>query len=230
MDLTTLLYIYGAITVVLLILLLGGKWLVFGMKLLIAKMKYKENLGLLFFQNLAGNIGMPIPVNISAGKYTVKDKKNKIDKDYFFTREAFNRQSTFFGLPFIIFSQDDALTTAGIYFQQNSLDDNGKPTALYLEGDDKQISPFLKPIKPSIQLPPDMFKAAAISQNLKQILSEVLLQYKTVFLIVAGIGIGIGIMLFLQYNMVSETLPALQTIMEQTLSAAQECKLTPGVQ
>lgn len=229
MDLWTMIYIYMGVLAFVLVLVLGGPWLLFGFKFLLSKLKYKENAGLVFFHNLSGNIGRPDIVDMSKGKYTLRDKKNKLEKEYFFTREMFRRDSTFFGLPYVILSHDDSLTTAGIYFQQNHIVDK-KPVPQYFKTDDGEVVPYLKPIKPSITLPPDMIKASVISQNLKQILSEVLIQYKTVFLIVAGIGIGIGVLLFFQYNMVSETFPLQEELLREAIEAAKACRLTPGVQ
>ena len=230
MDLMTMIYIYIGVAVVLILLLMGGKWLAFGYQYLFGKIKHKDAMGLVFMYDLSGNIGMPKIINMNAGKYVIKDKKTKMEKEYFFTREMFQRTSTFFGLPYVILSHDDSLTTAGIYFQQNKLDDQGKPSPLFFKSEDGEVVPYLKPIKPSNTLPPDMVKASVISQNLKQILADVLFQYKTVFLIVAGIGIGIGVLLFFQYNMVSETFPLQEQLLREAIEAAKSCRLTPGVQ
>jgi len=102
----------GAVLVgalVLAIILIGGSFLVFGIKHFMLKKSGKY--GLLFLRNKSGNIGLPRFVSLEEESATIKTKYG--EKTFPFTPEEF-MQGRFFGLPYAIKDWDDANVSYGL--------------------------------------------------------------------------------------------------------------------
>ena len=79
-------------------------------------------------------------------------------------------------------------------------------------------------IKPSTTAPPSYFTSMLSQEGLKKIkgiLDHILGKYKYVFMIIGGIGVGIGIILYFVYNQQEASIELLK-IAKQTLEA---CKV-----
>ena len=84
---------------------------IFGIKLKIAKMKYKGNTGLLMIRSKSNNFSLPIPIDISEDQ--VEFKKGGIKRPFVFNREQLSG-TRYLNLPFNIVDEDDTKTNIGI--------------------------------------------------------------------------------------------------------------------
>lgn len=98
------------------LILISFKWIILGLKVMFAKMRFKENAGFVLFLNKTGNIGRIMSCDIS--RSTVKVKKQ------IYPMPAVIR-GTIFGLPYVFLNTDDVTRSAGIYYPSTT--DSGEP-------------------------------------------------------------------------------------------------------
>lgn len=203
------------------------KWIHFGWALFFAKWKYGSSTGFLFTRSAGNNFSLPKIINLQEYK---KDVKNNT---YIYSRNQL-LGTTFFGCPYIMFDTEDNKTSIGLYFQESGhVNDKGElidaEPSFYMEVDGDFILdkygekiPHITQLKPAISMPTSIFQSVLtqeIFKNLKKYLTSVALHYKWIFGIIALIGIGIGIILYFQYNQ-QETLPK---VLEMCRAAQAAC-------
>lgn len=190
------------------------KWVHFGWKLFIAKWRWGSNTGFLFTRSAGNNFGLPKIMNLG------ELKKKVGDDTYIYSRNQL-LGTTLFGCPYIMFDSEDNKSSIGLYFQESgTTDENGQTIdaepVFYMDDDGDFITdkhgqkiPYLTQLKPAISMPTSIFQSVLtqeIFKNLKKYLTSMASHYKWIFAIVAGIGVGIGIILYFQYNQ-QEMLP-----------------------
>lgn len=184
----------GGILLISVLLTLPFIW--FGMKLIIKKMTTKNNVGLLFIRNLSDNYPLPHVIDLRKNEY--KFKINQTEYTYLINREHFTGFK-FLNLPCVYFDANNMVTSIGLHFHK--LDEKGEP--IYNENGD----PVISVEKQSYSLSPSLIKAILGSTALTQAIQELFNKHRTLFMIIAGIGIGIGIILYILYNLTSTEIP-----------------------
>lgn len=198
------------------------KWIHFGIKLWFAKQKYKSNTGFLLIRNSGNDFSMPLIIDL-------RDLKKEIGHDTYVYSRSQLQGVTLFGLPFVMFDNDDNKASLGLYVQdsgERDLEGNiiNSESLYYCDesGDyitDKhgQKIPILTQYKPSISLPTSLFKSVVTQEtfkNLKNYIKNVISVYKWVFGIIACIGVGIGVILYFMYAQ-HEAIPMILTACQE---------------
>lgn len=201
------LYVFGLTGILLIAMLLAfvlaGKWLIIGIKLYIARFRYKDNAGILLLVNKAGAIGKLIPINLNAERYEIKMPKGQESKHFTYSKEQLQK-GTFFGFPFIIMVDDDTKTTVGWYYHQS---DPETHQPLYYDAE-KQI-PVLSPIKDSVSMPPSYFDALVSDHVLTMALKDFMASNSKIILIVSGGAIAAAAAAFFGFDMINTHMPAI---------------------
>ena len=192
----------GAILLISVLLTLPYIW--FGLKIMFKKMTSKNNVGLMFIRNLADNYPLPHVIDLRKDEY--KFKIGKTEYTYLINREHFTGFK-FLNLPCVYFDANNMVTSIGLHFHK--LDAEGEPQ--YHENGD----PVISIEKQSYSLSPSLIKAILSSTALTQAIQELFNKHRTLFIIIAGIGIGIGAMLYLQYNLTETDIPMIMDSLNQ---------------
>lgn len=227
MDLQILIFssVIGLILfIVLMLYLFSYKWVNFGIKNYFMRGKLKHKMGYLWIRDSGNNFDLPIIINLN-------DIKKEIGEDTFhFTRQQL-LGTTLFGRPFVMFDNEDNKTSLGLYFHESEEDaepayikiKEGKILKYLLDENGDKI-PKLTQIKPAVSLNPAYYKAVItqdVFKNLRKYISDFIGKYKYVLLIVGGIGVGIGIILYFLYNQ-QESLPQ---VLEYCKAASDACQV-----
>lgn len=175
----------------------------FALKIMIGKLKYKSNTGLIFMINKAGNFGFPYVVDMRQD--TFKIKKDGVNQDYPITKNMV-LQGTFFGLPYFIYDIDDVKTTVGLYY--HSSDDKGNPLFY-----DKTTVPVLSAIKESVTLSPSFLEALVGDRALTEALKELFNKHKTLVYILGGLAIATAFNVYVIYEFQNVSLPEIMNIL-----------------
>ena len=209
----------------------SSRWVLFGLRLWWADYKYKKKTGLLWVIDNSGNLGFPRPINLATYREEIGDNT------YHWLRKQLDGLR-FLGRPFLFYDNDDSKTTKGVYkvMYQDCKKDAQDPTQYgepeyYVDDEgeyytDEEGNPIPKLIsqKPSVTLPPNFHQSLVAQEALQAMKSkiyDILDKYKYVFMIVAGIGIGIAVIFYLLYNIQSTQIPELISTAEAAKTACE---------
>ncbi len=170
MDQTQLIYILIATTGLLAVIIaLCGQFIGFALKFAIAKIRYKQEFGLIFYRNIGSNFTFPKIVSLKKNNVQDKDGLHPYSRDQF-------RDGTFWGKPFMFVDSDDVKTSYGLYKHQT--DEEGHPLFYAIKDEQNKILnvPVLDAVKTSVSISPELlktaFSAAALSQALKDFMKK----------------------------------------------------------
>lgn len=96
------------IFILIILIALTMKWVKFGIMFLINKLRYKENLGLIYFRGLGNNYGLPKFIDLGKVQFETGNEVRVL------TRDSFNG-FRMFGCPCIFVDAEDASVTTGFY-------------------------------------------------------------------------------------------------------------------
>lgn len=211
MDTWLIYTIYGSIFFILIIAffyIIAFKWVNFGISLFFKKQKLGSNTGFLLVRNSGNDFSTPIIIDL-------RQLKRELGHDTYVYQRDQLQGATLFGLPFVMFDNDDNKASLGLYVQESGYRSedgniiNSEP--LYYTDEEGELIldrhgqkiPILTKRKPSISLPASIFKSVVTQEtfkNLKQYIASVMTAYKYVLIIVGVIGIGIGVCIYFLYN------------------------------
>jgi hypothetical protein len=107
-DINVIITAVSIFFIMIVIFALSGKWLMFGLKFAIAKMKYKDNLGLMFVRGLGGNYSIPKLIDLSKLKFETASEFQPLSRDMFLGIRVF-------GCPCVFLDAEDATITTGLF-------------------------------------------------------------------------------------------------------------------
>ncbi len=191
----------------------------FGIRLQIAKMKYKGNTGLLMIRSKSNNFSLPRPIDISEDY--VEFKKNGVPRPYVFNREQL-AGTRYLNLPFNIVDEDDTKTNIGIYYQQ--CDEAGEPAHYTIRdshGKQERI-PVLKAYKPSLTLRPALFGALHAEKALTIAVMELFQKHKTQLYVLGGIAALLAASVYFTYETYATLLPEILETVKQCVPPGAE--------
>jgi hypothetical protein len=189
---------------------LSGKWFMFGLKMFMAKLKYKNNAGLMFIKNKGGDFGIPKIINLIEEQYEEGKKDNKKVYPYNADQIAGFKM---FSMPSVFFDDEDAKCSVGMVEVYQQSNDNGEPVEQVI------------PIKPSVSLRPAALKALIDSKALTQAIGELFKQNKTLLMVLVGLGIGIAITAYFSYEAHSNILPEILSTLKTVANTCGAVKL-----
>ena len=196
---------------VIIVFALAGKWAIVGLKVFIAKLKYKENAGFIFLVNKSGIIGFPHIIDLRKDRVTIKIQGKKQDYAYNVNQVQHGRM---FGLPYIMYYVDDSKTSVGWYFHQSEA--NGNP--MYYDPETKQV-PVLSPIKDSVSLTPSFFEAIVGDEALTLALRNHEKTNNLVKYLAIGSILAAGFAAYTGYEMISTHVPAFYALFTEIKTA-----------
>lgn len=203
--------LFGVIVCLMLILLLAFPYVVGGLRVVLGKIKYKQNAGLIFLQSQANNFSFPYVCDTRSKTFDIKIEK----EEYKFplSRDLFQDNGTFFGMPYAMFPVEDCKNAIGLYYQES--DENGEPL-YYTNADGVPIIPRLSKVKTGVSLRPNLIKAIVGDMALTEALAKLFKDNQLAFYLIIGNILVSAVSVYFLYDLTSTTLPnitgSLQTI------------------
>lgn len=213
-------YIVGGMFILLLLtLLIANLRLVsFGMELLLKRIIYKGNMGLVFIKNKSHNFSLPKIVSLAATSVMFKNGKER--EEYPLTSDMFTKNGRFFNLPYVMFADEDAKTTLGLMYQK--CDAEGNPmfhtvlSGIEKNEKDEEVPkwaqvPMYEAEKNSISVSPTMMRAIIDERAFGEALKSFLAQNQIIMWAAFGAIIAAGISAYFGYEMIGNLMPAMET-------------------
>jgi len=178
--------------------------MIFGIKLFFKGIFNKGKIGLFFPYDKSENIGFPKIINLN------NDMVEFGTKMYPLTQEHFG-PGRFMGYPWTIQSENDAKTSIGLYYEQtDSVGDSIECVSAYMNEEGKQeeySNTLIKPIKPSVTLPPDIFKGIISAKALVTVIQELFKKHKTQIYLIGGLLAMTAISVYFTFEVKSTSIP-----------------------
>ena len=188
-----------------LLIVLSYKWVKLGIK--IFTMKLKGRVGLLFREDISGNIGLPIVFYLHKTEIDIGGDKYVVSKEMV-------ENKRFFGLPYVIFPCNDTKTSLGLYYQQSDKDGNALiGEQKYKDGKNNMVDEvrIVREFKPSVSMPPDVLRAIVTSKALTMAIKELFTKYKNQIYLLLGLVAIMGITGYFVYEIYSQILPNMES-------------------
>jgi len=151
------------------ILLFTGKYVLFGLKFLLAKKKYGQDLCAVFIRSKNNTLGLPYFANSSQSKLTLKVGGRL--RDYLLRRKD-GADMRWFGLPMYIFDAEDLQNELGFYYTDDKGNAVVRKAADYASSEEIQV--------------------VLDNELLTSEFTKLMAMYRTVYLIVLGLGIAVA--------------------------------------
>lgn len=230
MEITTNILIITTFTFItfliipIMIILFNWKYILLGWRL----KKGGERSALMFVRPEKGDLEGPFPVKKGENSFLLKEGG---EKTFIYDGQAM-QGAKMFGKPWFIYDLTDTKVTNGLYYHQNmikEIEGESKSVPIYgtfqyvdEKGTQKIIKnhPYLSAEKNSITNPPKLVNAVIATEVMAGMAKEFFLKYKNIFYIVAGIGIGIAILIYLVYEWLPKEIA--QIVTEKTSAVISE--------
>ena len=200
------------VLILIIILIMNFKWVLFGLSLMFKKMSSKNNVGLYFLRSKGNNFNLPLPVDLNKKEeeFTIGGRKQTLA----ITREDFEQNGRFFGMPYKLADDDDVKTSLGLVYHQTN--DKGEPIYFEVEG---MRMPYYESIKNSISVSGEMIKALIDEKALSDALRDFLQKNQLMLILIVANIIVAGVGAYLGYEVMSTLLPDLQSTVQSGFSA-----------
>lgn len=211
MDNATLLTFMGlglTILFLVLVLALNFKWVLFGTSMAFKRMSTKNNVGLYFLRSKGGNFNPPLLVDLNKKEeeVTIGGKPAVLP----ITRDDFQSNGLFFGLPYKMANDDDVKTSIGLHY--HTTNDKGDP--LYNEDG----TPIISFVKNSVSVSGGMLKALVDEKAISDALKDFLQKNQIIlYLLIGNIVVAAGAAYF-GYEMMSNLLPNVESLIKGAIT------------
>lgn len=187
-------------------------FIVGGFRIILGKLKYRKDAGLIFLNSQSGNFSFPYVCDLRVNKFEISINKKKYT--FPIKRELFHENGTFFGMPYVMYPVEDCKNSIGLYYHES--DENGEP--LYYLNDNKQpIMPKLTKIKNAVSFPPSLIEALVGEEALTEALSKLFKDNQMFFYLIIGNIIVAGISVYFMYELTSTAIPNIESLLQQII-------------